>query len=587
MHLVFSLIYCYNTPNADIFGPFCARFRVILRKTSRRSPAGNEDIMSTVTFEELGISENLLAAIRDLGYAAPTPIQAEAIGKLTRGYDVVGQSQTGTGKTAAFGIPLIQLIDPEDRRLQGVVLCPTRELCLQVTEEFHRLLKYSEGIRTVAVYGGQPIDRQINALKGGVQIIVATPGRFMDHLRRHTIKLNTVQMVVLDEADEMLGMGFLDDMDLILSQMPNPRQTVLFSATMPEPIAKLAEKYTEDPVRITLTPKEQLTVDEVTQLYYEMKAKMKPEALCRILTCEKPARALVFCNTKKQSDELAHFLKSRDYRADCLHGDLNQSQRDTVMKAFRSGEIKILVATDIAARGLDVNGIELVVNYELPEEDEAYVHRIGRTARAGAHGKACSFVVGRELDRLRELMAYTGTDMTPQRIPTLQDVEQAHTDKLLTAVRERLEKGISAKYQGVADSLIAEGHNPNEVVAALIAEALYVPETAAKGVLPINEEDESRTPTRVSGKGYEKSGLVKLFINAGRAEKLRVKDVVGAIAGGTGIPGSAIGEITILEHFTYVQVPAELSADIITIMNGVEIKGRKIRIEKAMDTNNK
>lgn len=532
----------------------------------------------SLSFEDFTLRPETLAAIEELGYEVPTPVQEEAIPKLMKGYDLIGQSRTGTGKTCAFGIPLIELIDPEERTLQGVVLCPTRELCMQVSDELHKLLKFTEGVRVVPVYGGMPIDRQIMQLKGGAQIIVGTPGRFLDHLRRHTVKLNFVQMVVLDEADEMLDMGFRDDMDLILSQMPNPRQTVLFSATMPDAITELAGKYMEDPVRINLTPEDKMTVDSVDQIYHEMKAKMKPEALCRVLYCEAPERALVFCNTKKQADELGHFLVSKDFKAGALHGDLNQQQRDLCMKSFRSGVLNILIATDIAARGLDIGGVDLVVNYDLPEENEAYVHRVGRTARAGRSGKAVSFVVGRELARLQEIMAFTGTDMRPAKLPSLQDLEQAKLTKLNGSLRTRVSNGVSAKFRRMAEDLLADGTDPVEALAAFYAEALYVSEKERSFM---TEEDPlSKAPSRVSGKAAS-GETVKLFLNAGKAESIRVKDIVGAIAGETGVSGALLGEISILEHFSYVQVPTELAGEIVEGMKGKKIKERKIRLEIA------
>ena len=532
--------------------------------------------MSTSSFADLGISPELLSAIQDLGYETPTPIQSEAIGLLMKGYDIIGQSQTGTGKTAAFGIPLIELVDAEDRRLQAVILCPTRELCLQVSGELHKLLKYREGIRVLPIYGGQPIARQIQGLKGGVQIIVATPGRFMDHMRRHTIRLDQVQIVVLDEADEMLNMGFRDDIDLILSQMPTPRQTVLFSATMPEPIAQLAETYMEDPRHICVTPSEQLAADQIEQAYFEMKSKMKPEALCRLLTFEQPDRALIFCNTKKQVDALTQLLQSRDFRAEGLHGDLKQAQRDLVMKHFRSGEAPILIATDIAARGLDITGIDIVFNYDLPEENEAYVHRIGRTARAGRAGRAFTFVVGRELTRLRELMEFSGTDIQPRRLPTLQDIEANRAARLQEDLRDRLRKGVSDKYIRMASALTEELQaEPTAVLAAFLARELYTAPDAA------NEDLMARMPTRVTRDEFASSTMTRLHLNAGKKEQIRVKDIVGAIAGETGIPGSALGSIQILEHFSYVEVPSEVAEDILTIMNQSEIKGRKVRFQIA------
>lgn len=537
-----------------------------------------ERFTMSLSFEDFTLRQETMAAIEDLGYEVPTPVQEEAIPKLMKGYDLIGQSQTGTGKTCAFGIPLIELIDPDDRSLQGVVLCPTRELCMQVSDELHKLLKYTEGVRVVPVYGGVPIDRQISQLKGGAQLIVGTPGRFLDHLRRHTVRLNLVQMVVLDEADEMLDMGFRDDMDLILSQMPNPRQTVLFSATMPEAITALAGKYMEDPVRINLTPENQMTVESVDQVYHEMKTKMKPEALCRVLFCEAPERALVFCNTKKQADELGQFLVSQNFKAGALHGDLNQQQRDLCMKSFRSGLINILIATDIAARGLDIGGVDLVINYDLPDEDEAYVHRVGRTARAGRSGKAVSFVVGRELVRLQEIMAFTGTDMRPAKLPSLQDLEASKLARLNGSLRSRLKTGVTAKYRRMADDILAEGADPADLIAAFYAESLYVSEK--ESAFMAEQDPLTKAPSRVSGRDAS-GNMVKLFLNAGKAESVRVKDIVGAIAGETGVNGASLGEITVLEHFSYIQVPAELANEIVTGMKGKKIKERKIRLEIA------
>ena len=529
--------------------------------------------MSLSSFSGLGISPEVLAALQDLGYEEPTPIQAEAIGKLMKGYDMIGQSQTGTGKTAAFGIPAIELTDPEDRRLQAVILCPTRELCMQVAEELRRLLKYKEGIRVLPIYGGQPIQHQIQALKGGVQIITATPGRLTDHLRRHTLRLDQVQIVVLDEADEMLNMGFREDMELILAQMPTPRQTVLFSATMPEAIRQLAEAYMEDPCFISVTPTEHLAADQIEQFYFEVKEKMKPEALCRLLTYENPRRVLIFCNTKKQVDALTQLLRERNFRAEGLHGDLKQAQRDQVMKNYRSGETPILIATDIAARGLDISGIDIVFNYDLPEEEETYVHRIGRSARAGRSGKAFSFAVGKEIQYLQKLMDFSGALIQPRRLPSLQELE-AHRRELLTEdLLQRIQNGTPARYKALAASL-AEKAEPLDLLAALLARDLSVPASS-------EEDPLSKAPTRILRENQGGGPMVKLHLNAGKKQQLRVKDIVGAIAGETGLPGSALGAITLMDHFTYVEVPAEAAEDILTIMNGCEIKGRKVRFEVA------
>lgn len=528
------------------------------------------------TFQSLGIDEDILAAIQDLGYTAPTEIQTLSIEKLLKGFDLIGQSQTGTGKTAAFGIPLIELIDPDDSRMQATVLCPTRELCIQVTDELRKLLKYKPGIRVVSIYGGQPINRQIQDMKKGVSIVVATPGRFLDHLRRHTLRLNQVQMVVLDEADEMLNMGFRDDIDLILSQMPSPRQTVLFSATMSDPIRQLASSYMESPAFIRTTPDDQLTVDQIEQVYFEMKAKMKPEALRRLLDLSHPTRCLIFCNTKKQVAALTEFLQKYDYPADGLHGDLRQSQRDLVMRRFRQGDISILIATDVAARGLDISGIDVVFNYDIPEEQEAYVHRIGRTARAGHSGTAYTFVVGRELSRLQQIMQYTGTPIEARRLPTLQEVEESHREQLLEQLRTIMDQGHTAKYQGTVQHLIQEGYTAENIAAALFSHILYVPRQDTRF-----EDSLSKAPTKVTANDLQNSPMVKLHINLGKRHRIRIKDIVGSIAGECGIPGSSLGHIDILETFSFVEVPASFVSEILETMNGNEIKGKPVKIELA------
>jgi ATP-dependent RNA helicase DeaD len=527
-------------------------------------------------FEELAISPQILRAIQTMGYEEATPIQAETIPAILEGRDIIGQAQTGTGKTAAFAIPVLEKVDPDNRSLQALILCPTRELAIQIAGEFRKLTAFTHGIKLLPVYGGQDIGKQIRGLKGA-QIVIGTPGRVMYHMRRRTIKAEQIRMVVLDEADEMLNMGFREDIDLILSQMPVPRQTVLFSATMPEPILQLAKDYMENPVQIRVTPEEQLTADQIDQCYFEMKAKMKPEALCRLLTYETPERSLIFCNTKKQVDALTQLLQSRDFKAEGLHGDLKQAQRDLVMKHFRSGATTILIATDIAARGLDIQGIDIVFNYDLPEENEAYVHRIGRTARAGHSGRAFTFVVGKELNRLRELMEFAGVDIRPRALPTLQDIEANRATLLIEDIRARKQRGVSKKYRTLAESLIADGTDPVDVLAAFFEKELYTPESSAKDDLL------SRAPTRVTRDDYASSSMTKLHLNAGKKEQIRVKDIVGAVAGETGIPGSALGTITILEHFSYLEVPSEVADDVLTIMNQSEIKGRRVKFSLAKE----
>ncbi|MCF0134867.1 MAG: DEAD/DEAH box helicase [Lachnospiraceae bacterium] len=530
------------------------------------------------SFSDLNIDEDILDAVRDLGYERPTDIQARCIDTLLEGNDLIGQSQTGTGKTAAFAIPMIELIDPDDRRLQGVVLCPTRELCIQNAEEIRKLLKFKAGIRVVSVYGGEPINYQINDIRKGVHILTATPGRLLDHLRRHTLRLDQIQMVVLDEADEMLRMGFREDMDLLLSQMPVPRQTVLFSATMPEDVAAIAREYMEDPVEVRTTPQDKLTVEKISQKYYDIKAGAKTDALCRLLDLERPDRAIVFVNTKKKAADLAGELIRRDYPVDALHGDLKQVQRDLVMRRFKKGDLKLLVATDVAARGLDISGVDAVFNYDLPEEPEHYVHRIGRTGRAGREGRSFTFIVGKEINRLADIQAYAGTELEPSRLPTLQDVEEAHCARFMQDIRDIL-KGTDPslpspeKYTACIRELEQEGYAPSRIAAAVMAKALYVPSSS---------DPLAGAPARIISNPDTK---VKLHLNLGRKHKLYVKDIIGALTTLCGIPRDSIGHIDILESFSYVEVPASAASDILKLMNGKEIKQQKVRVSPAENKN--
>jgi len=391
--------------------------------------------METVKFDELQLDDRILRAVTDMGFEAASPIQAQAIPVQMEGRDVVGQAQTGTGKTAAFGIPLLQKIDPRSKKLQAIALCPTRELAIQVADEIRKLAKYMHGIKVLPIYGGQDIVRQIRGLKEGTQIVIGTPGRVMDHMRRKTIRCEHIHTVIMDEADEMLNMGFLEDMETILSQLPEERQTVMFSATMPMEIQNIARRFQKEPVTVKVVKKE-LTVPKVTQYYYEVKPKTKVEVMCRLLDMYAPRLSIAFCNTKRQVDELVQELQGRGYFAEGLHGDLKQMQRDRVMNSFRNGTTEILVATDVAARGIDVDNVEAVFNYDIPQDDEYYVHRIGRTGRAGKDGIAFSFVVGKEVYKLRDIQRYCKTKIIPQAIPSLDDITTIKAEKIMEQVME-------------------------------------------------------------------------------------------------------------------------------------------------------
>lgn len=372
--------------------------------------------MEVIKFEDLSLSPEIQRAVSKMGFKEASPIQAQAIPAMMSGKDIIGHAQTGTGKTAAFGIPLLEKIDPDSKKLQAIVLCPTRELAMQAANEIRTLGKYLHNIKVLPIYGGQDIRQQIRALKSGVQVVIGTPGRVMDHMRRKTLKMNSLHTVVLDEADEMLNMGFREDIETILSSVPDERQTVLFSATMPKPILDITKKYQHEAQIIKIT-RQELTVPNIKQYYYEVKPKNKEEALSSLLNTYSPKSSVVFCNTKRQVDLLAHALVGRGYTAAALHGDLKQSQRDRVMKSFRKGSTDILVATDVAARGIDVQGIEAVFNYDLPQDDEYYVHRIGRTGRAGKAGRSFTFVNGREMYKLKEIQRYCKTKIQARKIP--------------------------------------------------------------------------------------------------------------------------------------------------------------------------
>ncbi len=392
-----------------------------------------ENLEAKLRFDESGIHPDILRAVHEMGFEVMTPIQEQSVPVLLEGKDIIGQAQTGTGKTAAFAIPMIQKINPEIKRPQGIILCPTRELAMQAAEEIRRLSKYMYGVKVLPVYGGQDIGKQIRALSQGVQIIVGTPGRVMDHLRRHTIKTAEVKMIVLDEADEMLDMGFREDIETVLSDMPEEHQMALFSATMPQAILEIAGTYQQNAVYIRVTPKE-LTVSAIKQAYYRVAKKDKIRALCRLLDYYQPARSLIFANTKRMVDEIAGRLNELGYEAGALHGDLTQAQRDTVMGQLRKGTCSILTATDVAARGIDVSGVDAVFNYDVPEDIEYYVHRIGRTGRAGRKGRSFTLISGREIFKIRSIEKVCHTTIRERQLPTVEDVIRVKSDRLFAGV---------------------------------------------------------------------------------------------------------------------------------------------------------
>lgn len=521
--------------------------------------------MYTIKFEELQLSDEVLKAVGEMGFEEATPIQSRSIPLIMEGKDIVGQAQTGTGKTASFGIPIIEKISTE-KKVQALVLCPTRELTIQVSEELSLLLKYKKGIHVLPIYGGQSMDRQIKALRSGVQIVIATPGRLLDHIMRKNISLGNVFMVVLDEADVMLDMGFRDDIETIIKNTPNERQTVLFSATMPKPILDLSKKYLKNAENVKVVHKE-LTVPNIKQFYLEVNPNVKLEALTRLIDINDPELSIVFCNTKRGVDKLVTHLQGRGYFADGLHGDMRQQQRDKVMAKFRNGDLDVLVATDVAARGIDVDEIDAVFNYDVPQDEEYYVHRIGRTARAGRAGQAFTFVSGKEIYKIRDIERYSKTKIVKMNMPTVKDVEAVKMTDIIEEIKEVMEESNDLpKYREIVDRLTQEGYTSAEI---------------ATGLLKIlMEGDTTKDPEPV--KNMRSNGeMVRLFVNVGRNQKVMPKDLLGAFSGETGIPGGAIGTIDIFDKFSFVEVEGQYIEKVLKKMNKAKIKGKSLFVEQA------
>ena len=526
-----------------------------------------------MTFEEMCLDTRIMRAIAEMGFEQPSPIQAQSIPIAVEGKDMIGQARTGPGKTASFGIPMLQRINPKDKTLQAIVLCPTRELAIQSANEIRKLAKFLHGIKVLPIYGGQEISKQIRSLKGGVQIVIGTPGRVMDHLRRHTLKPQTVDIVVLDEADEMLNMGFREDIETILGQLPEERQTMLFSATMPKPILEIAKRYLHEPEIVKVIQKE-LTVPKIEQYYYEVNPRKKNEVLSRLLDMYDPSLSLVFCNTKRKVDELVADLKGRGYFAEGLHGDMKQSQRDRVMNGFRNGRTDILVATDVAARGIDVDDVEAVFNYDVPQDDEYYVHRIGRTGRAGREGRAFTLVVGKEIYKLKDIQRYCKTKIRRQPIPSVNDVAAIKVEKLLEQAGELIATdGLGRMMDLLEEYLDGSDYSATEMAAALLA-------------MQLGETSTQTLPKEEFGDTGAEPGMVRMFMNIGKKDRVRIGDILGAVAGESGMEGALVGTIDMYDNFSFVEVPQEYAAAVLEAMNHSKIKGRRVNMEPAKNVRN-
>jgi len=528
-------------------------------------------------FAELGLPEALLAAITVAGFESPTPIQARAIPVLLEGKDLIGQAQTGTGKTAAFALPLLARIDVDAPGTQALVLVPTRELAIQAAEQIHKLAGKT-GLRVVPVYGGQPIDRQFRALMKPPAVVVGTPGRLMDHMRRGSVNLEKVSFCAIDEADEMLAFGFVEDIETILAALPTTRQTALFSATMPPAISALVKKFLPGAQKVEIASK-QRTVDTVRQVYYEVAPGKKREALARILDMETPGPTIVFCRTRLETQELAEGLSVRGYAAEPIHGDMAQSERDRVMKKFKEGHADILVATDVAARGLDIDSVTHVINFDLPWDVEQYIHRIGRTGRAGREGDALSLIEPRDRRNLMRFEHQIGAKISPLRVPSNADIATRRREVFASKLAERLESG-NFEGQFPVVSELTERHDIADIAAAAL-QLLW--EATSAG----NSREEEMDEERAAQREQPEVGMVRLFVSMGRADKLRPSDLVGAILNETGLPPKSVGTIDVLDRVSFFEVPAAHADQVIEALSSTKLRGRRPKVGHAKPEDNR
>ena len=531
-------------------------------------------------FDVLGLRPELLAALTTLGYEEATPIQASAIPPLLEGRDLLGQAATGTGKTAAFALPLLQRVARGEGPPRALVLVPTRELAEQVSEATH---KYGRdlGARVLPVYGGTPFGRQVKALERGVDVVVATPGRALDHLSRGTLRLDAVQVVVLDEADEMLDMGFADDLEALLGAAPEGRQTVLFSATMPPRIEAIADTHLRDPVRIELGGAATGTEGAplVRQVAHVVSRAHKAAALGRVLDVEAPAAALVFCRTREEVDGLAETLNGRGHRAEALHGGLSQDQRDRVMGRLRSGAADLLVATDVAARGIDIDHLTHVVNFDVPAAPEQYVHRIGRVGRAGREGAAITLAEPRQHRLLKAIERVTGRPIPVERLPSVADLRERRLEVLRGAIEDRLAEGGLDRYRAVLDAAEAD------VVEIALAALALADAGSSADEEEIPEASAPKAKEHRKGAGGPARGLPggpsgRVFVGLGRAAKIRPQDLVGAICGETGLTGKQIGAIQLFDRFSIVEVPEARVDEVVNGLRATTLKGRKPTVRR-------
>jgi ATP-dependent RNA helicase DeaD len=512
-----------------------------------------------MNFEDFNLSKETIKSISEIGFEEPTPIQVSTIPLIMGGHDIIGQAQTGTGKTAAFGIPIVEKCQ-NGRNPFAIVLEPTRELAVQVAQEIYKIGKYKK-INVLPVYGGTSIERQIKILRCGVNVVVGTPGRVIDHLNRKTISLSEVKIVVLDEADEMLDMGFIEDIETILKSTPAERQNLLFSATIPQPIINIAKWYMRSPEKIRVNIKD-IVIPKIKQIFFEVREKDKVSALSRLLDVEDPHLAIVFCHTKRDVDEVSMKLGQLGYNAGALHGDYTQARRDEVMNKFKGGMLDILVATDVAARGLDIKDVSHVINYSIPQNSDRYVHRIGRTGRAGKPGIAITLVNPREYKHLRLIEKSARIIIDRKKLPSPTDVMKAKTKNIVRDISEIIKGNKHADYIPAVKGL-SDNYGFGDIAAA----ALY----AAYGEIKEKPVEEH----------YEKTRTVRLFMTIGRKNKIEVADIIKSIALESNIPFSKIGKIDVFDKFTFVEVPEEFSDRVIRSVNDIMMKGKRVKVQQA------
>lgn len=541
--------------------------------------------MSELTFTELNLTPKVQRAIEEMGFDTATSIQSQAIPLIRTGADVIGRSQTGTGKTVAFAIPAIEAIDTHEKNstIQVLILCPTRELAQQACEEIKKLTKFKLGIRAVEVYGGVPMDRQIIRLKKA-NIVIGTPGRVMDHMRRRTLKLDNLKMIVLDEADEMLSMGFKEDIETILTDTPESRQTILFSATMPASIMALTKEFQKDPQLVEINRK-QVTLDNIEQLYIDAPMGRKMDALNLLMRFYAPKLSMIFCNTKRMVDEITEYLNKHGFAAEGLHGDMKQSQRTKVMDSFKFGKTSILVATDVAARGIDVNNIDYVINFDIPQNTEYYVHRIGRTGRAGKSGTAISICSGRQqVYSMRNISRIVKSEIKSVDIPSLKDIQAKSLESNVTLVENVIKEEISASYTDMVKTLVDAGNDPAIIAAAMLQLHFGKTDKELVEIKPVR----GTKPTFGGGSGVgNNSGFKKMVISIGRDSRVAPNHIVGAITERTDLAGGDIGKIEIFDDKTIVSIPANRIEDIVDAMVGCKICGRPTTTSLFMSSNDK